>query len=150
MELPIFMREHFNGMYRTDVYFVSKMIAESFVYILFPFLSFTIPYFAVGLNPAADRYFTGAGILVLVANSAVSFGKLELLQVLIPRLICNRMVQVISSRVWLRRLKLLWPLQRPCPFRCCSSAGSSSRTDRCPTGSVGSVICRGSCTATKP
>jgi len=74
MELPIFMREHFNGMYRTDVYFVSKMIAESFVYILFPFLSFTIPYFAVGLNPAADRYFTGAGILVLVANSAVSFG----------------------------------------------------------------------------
>jgi len=73
-ELPIFLREHFNGMYRADVYFLSKMIAESFVYILVPLMDFCVPYFAIGLNSAADRFFTGAAIEVLVANSAVSFG----------------------------------------------------------------------------
>lgn len=61
-------------MYRTDVYFLGKMIAESFVYIMAPFLDYSIPYFAIGLNPAAGRFFTGAAIDILVANSAVSFG----------------------------------------------------------------------------
>jgi hypothetical protein len=28
VELPIFLREHNNGMYRVDIYFVSKMLAE--------------------------------------------------------------------------------------------------------------------------
>jgi hypothetical protein len=28
VELPIFLREHNNGMYRVDTYFVSKMLAE--------------------------------------------------------------------------------------------------------------------------
>ena len=61
-------------MYRTDVYFLGKMIAESFVYIMAPFLDYSIPYFAIGLTPAAGRFFTGAAIDILVANSAVSFG----------------------------------------------------------------------------
>lgn len=60
--MPIFLREHFNGMYRTDVYFLSKTIAELFVYIIFPFIAFAIPYYAVGLNPAVDRFFIGAGM----------------------------------------------------------------------------------------
>ena len=37
-------------------------------------MDFCVPYFAIGLNSAADRFFTGAAIEVLVANSAVSFG----------------------------------------------------------------------------
>lgn len=73
-ELPIFLREHLNGMYRTDVYFLSKTFAELFVYIFFPFVSFAIPYYAIGLNPAVERFFTGAGIIILVANTATSFG----------------------------------------------------------------------------
>jgi hypothetical protein len=28
VELPIFLREHNNGMYRVDTYFISKMLAE--------------------------------------------------------------------------------------------------------------------------
>lgn len=32
-ELPIFLREHFNGMYRTDVYFLSKTLAELPLYV---------------------------------------------------------------------------------------------------------------------
>lgn len=61
-------------MYRTDVYFLSKTFAELFVYIFFPFVSFAIPYYAIGLNPAVERFFTGAGIIILVANTATSFG----------------------------------------------------------------------------
>ena len=33
-ELPIFLREHFNGMYRTDTYFLSKQV-KSVLYLLF-------------------------------------------------------------------------------------------------------------------
>ncbi|XP_046443611.1 protein white-like isoform X5 [Daphnia pulex] len=73
-ELPIFLREHFNGMYRTDVYFLSKTIAELGVYILFPFIAFAIPYYIIGLNPAVERFFIGAGIVILVTNVATSFG----------------------------------------------------------------------------
>lgn len=73
-ETDIFLREHLNGMYRTDVYFLSKMIAELLIFVVFPFFAFLIPYFPVGLNPSAERFFTSAGILILVANSAASFG----------------------------------------------------------------------------
>uniref|UniRef100_A0A0P6HJA8 Protein white n=1 Tax=Daphnia magna TaxID=35525 RepID=A0A0P6HJA8_9CRUS len=73
-ELPIFLREHFNGMYRTDIYFICKSIADLPLFILFPFIFVLIPYFAIGLNPAADRFFIACGITILVANVASSFG----------------------------------------------------------------------------
>ncbi len=63
-------------MYRTDVYFLSKTIAELGVYIFFPFVAFAIPYYIIGLNPAVERFFIGAGIVILVTNVATSFGKL--------------------------------------------------------------------------
>ena len=61
-------------MYRTDVYFICKTLADLPIYIIFPFIFLSIPYFAIGLNPLVDRYFTAAGIVVLVANVATSFG----------------------------------------------------------------------------
>ncbi len=63
-------------MYRTDVYFLSKTIAELGIYILFPFIAFAIPYYIIGLNPAVERFFIGAGIVILVTNVATSFGEL--------------------------------------------------------------------------
>lgn len=64
-------------MYRTDVYFLSKTIAELGVYIVFPFIAFAIPYYIVGLNPEVERFFTGAGIVILVTNVATSFGEFD-------------------------------------------------------------------------
>lgn len=78
-ELPIFLREHFNGMYRTDIYFLCKTLADLPVYIIFPFIFVTIPYYAVGLNPDAERFFTACGIIILVANGATSFGRINIL-----------------------------------------------------------------------
>ena len=51
MELPIFLREHFNGMYRTDVYFLCKQLAEFPIFVITPIMFTAIFYFMVGLNP---------------------------------------------------------------------------------------------------
>jgi hypothetical protein len=75
LELPVFLREHFNGMYRTDVYFLCKTTADIPVYIFFPFLFVAIPYYAIGLNPDVGRFFIACGIVILLANVATSFGK---------------------------------------------------------------------------
>ena len=87
-ELPIFLREHFNGMYRTDVYFLCKTMADFPIYVVFPFIFITIPYFAIGLNPDVERYFTAAGIVILVANVATSFGTILTLVWLLTSYLC--------------------------------------------------------------
>ncbi|XP_037797827.1 protein white-like [Penaeus monodon] len=73
-QLPIFLREHFNGMYRTDVYFLSKMIAEMPFHIIYPFAFVAIAYHMVGFTDDYVNFFISAGIVILVANCAISFG----------------------------------------------------------------------------
>lgn len=65
-------------MYRTDIYFLCKTLADLPVYVVFPFIFVTIPYYAIGLNPEAERFFIACGIVILVANVATSFGKKEI------------------------------------------------------------------------
>lgn len=73
-ELPVFTREHFNGMYRTDVYFICKTLAEVPIFLIIPILFTTISYYMVGFNPEVDRFFIAISIVMLVANVATSFG----------------------------------------------------------------------------
>ncbi|KAK7076882.1 ABC-2 type transporter, partial [Halocaridina rubra] len=73
-QLPIFLREHFNGMYRTDVYFFSKMLAELPFHIFYPFAFVAVAYHMVGFTDNYINFFICAGIVVLVANCAISFG----------------------------------------------------------------------------
>ena len=73
-EVPVFLREHHNGMYRTEVYFLCKMIAELPIYVICPLLSVAIPYYAIGLNPAIDRFLIAAALVILVTQVAISFG----------------------------------------------------------------------------
>ncbi|XP_069178586.1 protein white isoform X2 [Procambarus clarkii] len=73
-QLPIFLREHFNGMYRADVYFLSKMLAETPFHITYPFAFVAIVYNMVGFTGDYVNFFICAGIVVLVANCAISFG----------------------------------------------------------------------------
>ncbi|CAG9834805.1 unnamed protein product [Diabrotica balteata] len=75
-ELPVFLREHRNGMYRTDVYFISKTLAELPFFIILP-VSFTAAcYFLIGLYGTATKFFITCGIVILVANAALSYGYL--------------------------------------------------------------------------
>jgi len=62
-------------MYRTDVYFLSKTMAELPFYLFFPTLFLSINYFMIGLHPDVGTFFTTLGIIVLIANCACSFGK---------------------------------------------------------------------------
>ena len=75
MELPIFLREHFNGMYRTDVYFLTKQLAELPLFLITPILFVGIMYYMVGLNPLIERFVIAIGILELLTQVVVSFGK---------------------------------------------------------------------------
>ncbi|XP_002742012.1 protein white-like [Saccoglossus kowalevskii] len=75
LELPVFLREHFNGMYRTDVYFICKNLVElPYQFIILPIVFTAITYWMVGLYPYFVNFCICAGILVLVCNVSVSFG----------------------------------------------------------------------------
>ncbi|KAF2358413.1 ABC-2 type transporter [Trinorchestia longiramus] len=74
VQVPVFLREHFNGMYRTDVYFLAKTAAELPFYIVLPFIFCSITYYMVGFGGTVINFFTCAAIIVLVANISTSFG----------------------------------------------------------------------------
>lgn len=75
-ELPIFLREHRNGMYRTDVYFICKTLAETPIFIAVPLIFTIIVYPMIGLYPRVDHFFITVAIVTLVANVSTSFGYL--------------------------------------------------------------------------
>lgn len=75
-EFPIFLREHTNGMYRTDVYFLCKTIAEIPLFTVLPVVYISVCYYMIGLNPDVTRFFTAMAILVLVAHVVLGFGYL--------------------------------------------------------------------------
>ena len=70
-------------MYRTEVYFISKFLVELPIYIISPFISFAIPYYAIGLNAEVGRFFIGAGVMILVTNVAISFGNFKSVNLLL-------------------------------------------------------------------
>lgn len=74
IELPIFLREYGIGLYRVDVYFFCKMVAELPLFVFIPVLFTAVVYFMVGLYESVDAFFICCGVLILVANISVSFG----------------------------------------------------------------------------
>jgi len=74
LELPIFLREHFNGMYRTDVYFLTKQLAELPFFVIFTAVFLSILYFMVGFNGLFAKFMISLGILELLTQCVVSFG----------------------------------------------------------------------------
>ena len=68
------VREHFNGTYRTDVYFLSKQIVELPLYALEAGILFTILYWMAELNPEAERFFIFLGIAFLILQVVMSLG----------------------------------------------------------------------------
>ncbi|XP_012554711.2 protein white isoform X2 [Hydra vulgaris] len=75
-ELPVFLKEHKLGMYRTDVYFISKTLAEFPWYFIGPVIYSLIYYFMVGLRLDTAAFFLSLVVLELLTQSALSFGYL--------------------------------------------------------------------------
>ncbi|XP_074623460.1 protein white-like isoform X3 [Acropora palmata] len=73
-ELTVFLREHHNGMYRTDVYFLCKTFAEAPLFIFNPLLFIAIAYWMIGLRDEFLRFVYAYGIMALVSMVAVSYG----------------------------------------------------------------------------
>ena len=95
-EIPIFLREHQNGMYNVLSYYLSKIFIEVFFilknllakltynfsfnyiklpsFLFLPFLFATIVYWMANLNNDGSKYIICCIICVLVSNCAVSFG----------------------------------------------------------------------------
>jgi len=74
VELPLFLREHHNGMYRTDVYFLTKQLAEVPIFVLLPLITLGISYFLIELNPLLVRFLIAAGVLELMTQTVISYG----------------------------------------------------------------------------
>ncbi|KAG0729899.1 Protein white [Chionoecetes opilio] len=70
----LFLREHQNGMYRPDVYFISKNLVEAPVFTLYSIMYTTIFYLLAGYSLEWDRYLICVGTAVMLAWCAVSFG----------------------------------------------------------------------------
>ncbi|PNF26870.1 hypothetical protein B7P43_G16260 [Cryptotermes secundus] len=75
-EMPVFLKEHHNGMYRVDVYFLCKTLAEVPLFAALPAMFTCVAYYMVGLNPNILRFLIANCVVILVANAAVSFGYL--------------------------------------------------------------------------
>lgn len=65
-------------MYRTDVYFICKTLAEAPIFLAVPLIFTVVVYPMVGLYPDVKHFFIAAGIVALVANVSTSFGIIEI------------------------------------------------------------------------
>ncbi|GAB4814284.1 hypothetical protein N2152v2_001330 [Parachlorella kessleri] len=71
-ERVLTLRERASGMYYASAYFLAKMTAETFIYVLSPVFFSCIAYWMVGLQPVAGKFFIFTGFMVLCQLSATS------------------------------------------------------------------------------
>ncbi|CAL1279820.1 unnamed protein product [Larinioides sclopetarius] len=74
LEQPIYLREHWNGLYRCDVYFLCKTLAEAPILVFMTTILVCIVYWLIGLNNDVGAFFIFLAIMILIANTAASFG----------------------------------------------------------------------------
>ncbi|XP_022079982.1 protein white-like [Acanthaster planci] len=73
-EIALLKREHYSGMYRVDAWFLAKFVTEIPVHIiLLPLILVTVPYWMIGLYPAAVNFFTACLVICLSTGTAISF-----------------------------------------------------------------------------
>jgi len=73
--MPLFIKEHDDGIYRTIPYYVSKMCLEMPTTAFTTFLIGTIVYWMSNLYNSVQRYFILQGILILCSMVSLSIGK---------------------------------------------------------------------------
>ncbi|KAK7069697.1 hypothetical protein SK128_025781 [Halocaridina rubra] len=74
-EMPLFLREYKNGIYRADTYYLSKMVALIPGFIVDPVIFCLICYWMVGLQRHAYHFFMTVLITIFTANTASACGK---------------------------------------------------------------------------
>jgi len=74
IEIPVFIREHSAGTYRTDVYFLTKQLADLPIFLLTPVLFMSIYYWMVGFYADVYNFITTVIIIILVSQAAIGMG----------------------------------------------------------------------------
>nr|QNH67901.1 ATP-binding cassette transporter subfamily G-like protein 2 [Brachionus rotundiformis] len=74
LELPIFIREYQNGMYKVISYYLAKTLTDLPTFFVLPILFMSIAYWMANLNNSADRFFICVSIIVLVVQCSLAFG----------------------------------------------------------------------------
>lgn len=73
-EIPLFLRDHGSNLYRCDVYYLSKSLAELPMLIMVPALVVSIAYWMIGLEDDVGTFFLAVIYFILAGNVAVAFG----------------------------------------------------------------------------
>ncbi|XP_023321334.1 protein white [Eurytemora carolleeae] len=75
-EIPVFLREHHNGLYRVDTYFIAKQVVMFPLFVIQPVLFMSILYWLAGLHPDLNRFFSSIYITILLTQDVVGVGYL--------------------------------------------------------------------------
>nr|QTW43726.1 ABCG-like protein 3 [Eurytemora affinis] len=75
-EIPVFLREHHNGLYRVDTYFIAKQVVMFPLFVIQPVLFMSILYWLAGLHSDLNRFFTSIYITILLTQDVVGVGYL--------------------------------------------------------------------------
>lgn len=74
LELPLFLREYRNGIYRSDTYYMAKMFSMLPGFILDPIIFTTICYWMVGLQHHSYQFFMTVLIIIFTTSVASACG----------------------------------------------------------------------------
>ncbi|RNA15896.1 white isoform X1 [Brachionus plicatilis] len=73
-EIPVFVREHQNRMYRVISYYMSRILIDLPVFIVIPIIFVSIIYWMSDLSREGNQFIICICMIILVAQCAVSFG----------------------------------------------------------------------------
>nr|QUF59472.1 ATP-binding cassette transporter Abcg-like8 [Brachionus angularis] len=73
-EIPIYLREHSASVYRSDTYYLSKMLLELPLYLVFPAIHATIIYYMIGFGCDGRNFAVFLFGEILVSNAAYGLG----------------------------------------------------------------------------
>ena len=73
-ELPIYFREHLSYVYRSDTYYLSKLLNEIPILIILPTIHAVIIYYMIGFGCDLANFAFFLIILVLISNAGYSIG----------------------------------------------------------------------------
>ncbi|XP_064110769.1 protein scarlet-like isoform X3 [Macrobrachium nipponense] len=112
-EMPLFLREYKNGIYRADTYYLSKMVALVPGFIVDPVVFCLICYWMVGLQRHAYHFFMTVLITIFTANTASACGSMfsamfESIPYIMLFLIPFDVVLLISGGLFINLTSMPW------------------------------------------
>ncbi|CAF0771945.1 unnamed protein product, partial [Brachionus calyciflorus] len=99
-EIPIYYREHNASVYRSDTYYLSKLIVELPVYIILPAIHAVILYYMFGFDCDKNSFAVFLFTDILISNAAFSLG--HVLSVLSPD--ANLAVSLVAPTIAIQML----------------------------------------------